>query len=178
MLFDLYGDMCSFVNFPLKADLWRVWVYFSVCVVVGCTARGSVRTVVHPLYIWVYILVQMLEKSITVQMYVSSMYATSMWDDWIWICEVLFQNVLVLLIVKWWVVRCHNHQSHQDRIPSLDYLKYYSLSATTPDTNVMFSSAQSTSTSNNFIPGNEKSSSTYRRTRLAVPLVFESLDVW
>jgi hypothetical protein len=24
MLFYLYGDMCSFVNFPLKADLWRV----------------------------------------------------------------------------------------------------------------------------------------------------------
>ena len=51
MSFNLYGDMCSFVNFPLKADLWRVCVYFSVCVVVGCTARGSVRTVVHPLYI-------------------------------------------------------------------------------------------------------------------------------
>ena len=24
MSFNLYGDMCSFVNFPLKADLWQV----------------------------------------------------------------------------------------------------------------------------------------------------------
>jgi hypothetical protein len=55
------------------------------------------------------------------------MYATSMWDEWIWICEVLFQNVLVLLIVKWWLVRWHNHLSHQDRIPSLDYSSTTSL---------------------------------------------------
>ena len=90
MSFNLYGDMCSFVNFPLKADLWQVWLYFGVFLV-GCTARGSVRTVVHPLYIWLYILVYMLEKSITVQCQFHQCILHVCVNEWIWIRESLFR---------------------------------------------------------------------------------------
>ena len=41
-------------EFPIETRSLACVMYFSVCVVVGCTARGSVRTVVHPRIIGVY----------------------------------------------------------------------------------------------------------------------------
>ena len=54
MSFNLYGDMCSFVNFPLKADLWQVWLYFGVYWS-GVRPGGVLEllfTLVYMLYIW------------------------------------------------------------------------------------------------------------------------------
>ena len=50
MSFNLYGDMCSFVNFPLKADLWQVWLYFGVCW--SGVRPGGVLELLFTLYIY------------------------------------------------------------------------------------------------------------------------------
>ena len=51
MSFNLYGDMCSFVNFPLKADLWQVWLYFGVCWS-GVRPGGVLELLFTLVYIW------------------------------------------------------------------------------------------------------------------------------
>ena len=51
MSFNLYGDMCSFVNFPLKADLWQVWLYFGVYWS-GVRPGGVLELLFTLVYIW------------------------------------------------------------------------------------------------------------------------------